>query len=656
MQLNRLKMTNWGPFYANHSIDLAVTSAAPVILFHGENMRGKTSLLRSIVWCLYGELKEQNGRPLSLSRMVNLDSLDLGTTEFGVSLEFSHNGEEYILSRRGTASRDAGDQVTVTSSSVDLKPSGGSPYPAANIPHVIENILSHDISDFFFFDGEMLSRFEERLREERNTSQGFVRFQVERALGLPFMTSLRDDLEALESNARSDMERVAAKSKRNAKLTSDFRRNNSTLDTLNSDLNVLKQHLKNEDKKVASYDAQLSQVEEIKEKFYERKSLEKENDRMSTQIEDISAGLSDLAEENWWLPAGSVLLHELRIVEEQIEDREVTEKERLRLVFEIEHIDKRIGSGVCPTCGQPDPGHDAEALHDERSRLEGDLLRYPQTDIDALRARRVRLRHFSNAASVVARVHDYENDARRLRLHMERNQQSIRAISEQISDNSVDIDVLEKNLTDSRVKKNRIENAIKGVEEERLSLKGEIAKISAKIAATPEVSPLDRAYLDVLSEARETVSKSFGRFREAMRSRVSESTSDLFKQLTTEKEYSGVLISEDYQISIVDHQNRSLRMISAGANQILTMAFIGALAECSVDEAPMVMDTPFGRLDTGHRNAILSWVSSFESQVIMFVQSGEYDRELDSDLLGGRIGREFAIDRLSPTRSEVNAL
>ena len=150
------------------------------------------------------------------------------------------------------------------------------------------------------------------------------------------------------------------------------------------------------------------------------------------------------------------------------------------------------------------------------------------------------------------------------------------------------------------------------------------------------------------------MTQSYDHFSASMRERVATATSELFRRLTTEKEYSGVSISDDYLLTVVDHQGRSLSMISAGANQILTMAFIGALAECSVDEAPMVMDTPFGRLDTGHRDAILEWVSTFDTQVMLFVQSGEYDPQRSAHMLRGKIGREYTIERLSPTRSEVH--
>lgn len=91
MQFQSLKLHNWGPFYGIHNIDLAVDRTAPIIVFRGENMRGKTSLLRALVWVLYGEIREQDGRtPLDVSRMVNIDAVNGGETEFGVTLAFSH--------------------------------------------------------------------------------------------------------------------------------------------------------------------------------------------------------------------------------------------------------------------------------------------------------------------------------------------------------------------------------------------------------------------------------------------------------------------------------------------------------------------------------------------------------------------------------------
>lgn len=68
------------------------------------------------------------------------------------------------------------------------------------------------------------------------------------------------------------------------------------------------------------------------------------------------------------------------------------------------------------------------------------------------------------------------------------------------------------------------------------------------------------------------------------------------------------------------------------------------------------MDTPFGRLDVHHRKNILEFVPSMGSQVILLVQSGEFDRERDLTHLTGKVGREYWLVRDgSPTRSRFES-
>lgn len=654
MQLLELKLTNWGPFYGDHVIPLEVDESAPVIIFRGENMRGKTSLLRAIIWALYAEMKEQDGRtPLPVERMVNLDALDEGDVEFGVTLKFRHTGTDYVLHRSGVAL--GGERVQVNRLSADLIPSGGHPFPAASIPDVIDGILSREISDFFLFDGEMLNRFEERLREESTTTQGFVREQVERALGLPFMSQLGTDLDVIQSALTASMDQVLRKARKHNTLSEKYRAKHDELEGVERDLADLRASDVRIDREIADLESQMERVDEIKDLYYERKVLEREIAAAADTVADYQSSLADLAEANWWLPAAGLLLEEHRIVEVAIDEAEDQAREKFKLQFQIEQLDKRLSSGVCPECGQA-VVHDNEAdLREERDKLDAQLSEMASSDIDGLRARRDRLRRFIGGPSLLQRVHEQEQDLRRERLRNDKREHRVRRISEQISSNTVDIESLERNLIDKKATKVRISNAVKGLEEQRSKLKQEVTTLGGQIADQPEVDETERNLQKSVAEALEVVGKSYDAFRASMKQKVSEATSDLFRRLTTEKEYSGVSISDDYLLKLVDHQGRSLVQISAGANQILTMAFIGALATCSVDEAPMVMDTPFGRLDTGHRNAILQWVSTFRSQVILFVQSGEYDPERDSHLLGTTIGREYSISRLSPTRSEVRS-
>jgi DNA sulfur modification protein DndD len=658
MQLLELQLRNWGPFYGEHRINLAVDPSAPVVLFRGENMRGKTSLLRAIVWCLYGQLREQDGRTrLPVEKMVNVDALQSGETPFGVILRFSHSGAEYVLHRSGVANAYQPDNISVSEMKTDLIPVGGLPYPAANIVEVIDGMVGRDIADFFFFDGEMLNRFEERLREERAASQGFVRTQVERALGLPFMTNLASDLETIQQAINANMDQALRREKKNNTLSEKYLDKSDELVGVEKDLKALRARDAALTAQIADYEAQMSQVEEIKELYYERKALAKETERCEDTIKDFRSSIANLVEANWWLPIADTLVAQLDVAEAEIAAGEEADRERYKLQFQADQISKQIGTGVCPACQQAVSVHNEAELKAELEQLQQKLQAWPTKGIDDSRRQRDRLRPFARAAaSSLTRVFEQEQDLAREKLRVDKNEQRTRQISEQISSNTVDIDTLERTLVDLKATKKRSSSVMVGVEEKRQALKNEINRIANQIANQPGIDPTERRLQRTVNEAGEIVTKSFEHFRESMRDRVATATSALFRRLTTEKDYSGVRISEDYLLSVVDHQGRALSMISAGANQILTMAFIGALAECSVDEAPMVMDTPFGRLDTGHRSAILSWVSTFDTQVILFVQSGEYEPERHARLLNGKIGREYTIDRLSPTRSEVHAV
>ena len=656
MQLLEIKLVNWGPFFGEHSIQLEVMESAPVVLFRGENMRGKTSLLRAIVWVLYGQIREQDGRTvLGVERMVNLDAVEVGEISFGVSLRFSHNGAEYLLHRYGVASEERPGKVVTSRPSIELLPAGGLPFPANNIKDIIDGILSREISDFFFFDGEMLNRFEERLRDDRMTAQGFVRAQVERALGLPFMKALEADLDTIQSTITVSMNLVLKKEKKYNELTDKFNAKSDELAASERDLAQLRKHDEDLDREINDLDSQLSKVDEIKDLYFERKSLETEVAKAEDSIKDVRDKLADLSEANWWLPAVELLLQDFETAESDIESAEMADRERFKLGFKLDQLEKQLGTGVCPACGQAITGHDDTDLKNEIAGLKAAIAQAPASSVEDARRRRDQLRKFNNDRSALQRVFDQEQDLGRERLRNDKRAQRIRQISEQISGNTVDIESLERNLIDRKTTRTRTAAAIGGLEGKRTSLKQEISNLGGQIAEQPEVDPTDRRLQRSVKEALTIVNGSFDRFRASMRQRVSTATSELFHRLTTEKEYSGVSISDDYLLTVLDHQQRPLNMISAGANQILTTAFIGALAECSVEEAPMVMDTPFGRLDRGHRAAILDWVSTFDTQVILFVQSGEYDPQRDAHLLGGKIGREYTIERLSPTRSEVRA-
>jgi DNA sulfur modification protein DndD len=150
---------------------------------------------------------------------------------------------------------------------------------------------------------------------------------------------------------------------------------------------------------------------------------------------------------------------------------------------------------------------------------------------------------------------------------------------------------------------------------------------------------------------------SIGRFRDQLRSVVERHAKEVHSKLTTEPGYVGLKINDQYGLMLVNDQGRDILRRSAGSEQIVALSLITALNRASDREAPVVMDTPLGRLDRGHRTNILRFAGEFGPQVILLVQSGELDRERDLADIRPYLSREYKIERTGASdRSRISPI
>lgn len=658
MKLLSIELHNWGPYRGKHVLDLDVTEEAPVILVHGENMRGKTSLLRAIIWCLYGRMKNQDGRTdLALARLVNRSELvQYGDVEFGVTLHIAHKDDVLELRRYGKAAIGLGTEATITSTRLSLLPRGGHPFAEEHVQEQIDSILNYEISDFFFFDGEMLNRFEERLRDDKSGSQVFVRGQVERALGLPFLKTLEADLDQIRRDIDLDIQKSLRADKKASALIAEYQAALNAERAAKADDQRLRERHTALQEELEERDAQLSSVEDIKELFFERRSLEAEVEANLEEQKRLYVEMKGRHEQNWWFPlAASFEIERGRILSAMAEAQAADHKAS-QFRISLENAKRRLADKYCPTCHQEIVNFDADAVESEIRTLEMQISALPATSASYDLTRRAqKLEKYSRAGAVVDSILQASKDVRKLTMQMEHRKARIKAIDDSLQNNKLDIAALESQRQATRDNLAKSSEYLRASETLVLKAKAEVKRLSKAIADNPKVGVKDRTRLDYVESALEIVKESFAEFSAQMRMSVEDKATGLFRRLTTEKDYTGVSISPDYSIRILNSSGHPVDLISAGGNQVLTMAFIGALAECSAEDAPMVMDTPFGRLDTGHREAILRWVSEARHQTVMFVQSGEYNESRDRPLLAERIGREYRIERLGEQESRISA-
>src|SRR5207302_4954782 len=132
MHLSELRLENFGPYLGAQAITFG--TSRPVVIVHGDNMRGKTSLLNALRWVLYGDAPDRFGRTMPRAQLVNSESAGRGNWTMSVDLRFEVDGVEYEVKRAiqpkvaGSAPRadsDFDERLLVRRSGAFLAPDEG---------------------------------------------------------------------------------------------------------------------------------------------------------------------------------------------------------------------------------------------------------------------------------------------------------------------------------------------------------------------------------------------------------------------------------------------------------------------------------------------------------------------------------------------------
>lgn len=124
--------------------------------------------------------------------------------------------------------------------------------------------------------------------------------------------------------------------------------------------------------------------------------------------------------------------------------------------------------------------------------------------------------------------------------------------------------------------------------------------------------------------------------------------------MTTEKvDYARLVINDNYGLSIRHREGGIEEGASAAAQQVVALALMGALQANAPLRGPIVMDTPFSRLDPGHKENVMRTLPSMAEQVVLFVQEGEIGRGAVREYLGTNLLREYELIRETAHRTRI---
>jgi DNA sulfur modification protein DndD len=667
MIIEQIELENFGPYRGRQTLELGFGDS-PLVVIHGQNMAGKTTILNAIRWGLYGKAKGRvKGEILKTRQLINDRAFDDGDRFVAVSmtvrLKKGEREQTYVLSRRHQlrAPNLSGGEESDYEAIKEIKRDGHVLRPTDFDAAVNQSILPEGISRFFLFDGELLNEYEDLVREGGEATSRGVKEAIELILGLPTARYGRDDVRELKRAAGNRLKRAA----KEAGQANDARERVEALDEEHQRLADARAKTKSEldlaRNGLREVEAKLKLYEESREEIVRLEVAREALKKAEAERERVKETLRGFARDVWRDVIARKLKAEISRLQAELDRRERARDELRTAEEQVARLEQSLHNGACSECGQELPierrAQTRAELNDLRARMD-DIQAL--ADLDRIRELHRVIGQLSNVAPagvtsglVVSeeRLGELTIDASKLRREIERSEARLK-----------DIDVAPMHEYDESKRRYedlaaRARTEVAGLDERigRNRAEHETQQAIIRQSENKRIKRLSQE-LDTLTALEEVFSDAVDVLAEELRSDVQAEATQIFRQLTTDPTYAGLSINDRYGLTIIREDGTPARQRSAGAEQVVALALLGALNSLAVMRGPVIMDTPLGRLDRGHRANILRFVSQMADQVVLLVHDGEVDPERDLAEIRGQIDAEYRIEHPDSATSRLERL
>jgi DNA sulfur modification protein DndD len=632
MEITKLTLENIGPYYKEVVVRPQVEAEKPIILFRGENDTGKTSLYTAIRFCLYGaESRSQRNSLINRTAAVEGD----GTSR--VQIDFDHNGETYIIERlihfdqvEDETERQATDwerSVKTPSDVIVSADDDGEEYNS-----FINRIIPESVADYFFFDAEELQRFEEAHDEE-------VKKAIETVLGIREIENAISDLDDRERKYERELSQIESTVAQVNEHREELREVISELDTLTGAADE-KGEIEEFEEKVETKRQNLTEVQESLARAKDADDLRDELATVEENLEEARGRLQEKEEARDEIRkrAGPLIAtRAAQVIESDFESK--------GLKGETAVISRVLEEGEC-ICGEK-----ITTRGDHRQHLRERLMMLTSAENEEL----MELNSLADELDIdvsgqLDRYQELQTDIRSISKQISQLEERRTKLNNEINEieRQFSEELKKKEATlesDIRELKSEIDSKRERVGELKNRRKQLRERIDSQEQATEREERLQN--LANLAERCKNAMESLkDEFVESRRAEVEKHASETFLELTNRPDYyDGLRITDNYELRVVvDDAEREIeeQKPSAGQRQIIAYAFIAGLSRYTPRDAPVIIDTPIGRLDPTHKQNLINHYHEFSNQVIILYQPNELS-ENDLEKMRGWVSQHYHI-------------
>lgn len=638
IQFLSIEGKDYRQYKGEFELDLSVSEAHHINVIEGQNGSGKSNLLNAITLCFYDDETHINDSDLESDPLVNLqrlDELEPGETATGyVSVKLGDEKPDYIFKREFTTAKQPDGSYSGSTGDLQLlQRIGEDMHEMENANAQLNQILPTGVHEYFLFDGEQLDEFFE---------DGYAKRVKEGILDVSHIELLNESLDHLET-VQSRLEKKSSEFEGSvSEAEAEYESAKSELQELKSQKETADDDLKKARKRRDELDEDLRQSsqEDVREKQLERERL---HDQLDETQEDLKGAKHEAGSK---LIESGITVYNTDALEfslDRLEDLE--QKGELPPKIQDWFIDRLLERGKC-ICGE---NLDNETRRENLQHLQQEVEKIEEGNIEG----KIRIPDLlQEVDSRVDAVIDGRSRVEDLREKRDGIQQEIEEISAFLqqkdtidAEDAASLEQQREEINDRIEELNQkigrlgreIEEQQEVVDEKKAEWEAEMEKEKQHQILLRRVQFVEDAYTEV-EEVRSNI-------LDQVRSETESRLEDYFNELIWKDEFYDIHLTEDYEVEVQGPTaQKKLASLSAGERQVLALAFMSALSRISGFSAPIVIDTPLGRISSKPRNRIAAQLPDYLEgrQVTLMMTDEEYTDDVAA-LLDSHIANEYEL-------------
>lgn len=619
-----------------------------LFLFVAENGRGKTNLVNSINWCLYGDepsLKKDEEFPVvnksivlnSKKNSIHLVQVDVWIEDDSGTPTIFHRSQKFKLlmtkdeieERKGRKQQLKPEEIAIPLAeaefSVTIKDDDGNSKICYDddAKALVDQFIPKNIREFFLFDGERLDRYFKEATGANIQNATFNISQIERLRRVIDHTG--DILKELRDKEASSIPSLKD-------VDEDIKNKEVEIKKLEEELIKCVGDIEIADKRI-------KEIVQVLDGYPDAGKLERVREDLSSKKTDLLNTIARINEnkKNIIYDVSKIIFLKEPLDFALSAINEKREKNELPPSIDVDILKEILTKGTCSIC--------THKLDDESEKKIKELILKIGKSSDVgkiLMDIEPHLKTFTlqesgllrNLESISHALSDRESELLTTEQDIVKIDNELMGHPiEKIKNLQSERTALEKsrdyNNTTKGMLKERIKNAKNDLEGFKRERDAEIKKVGAHLEISNQRKFAERA-VDIASKIEL-------KLMQEVRSELERETNNNFFKLISKKEtFDRVEIDEMYSLHVID---KTLGVdctgaLSAGERALLALSFTMAIHNVSGFQGPLVIDTPVKSIDKNHRDEIakaLLNISKRKQIILLFVDT-EYENELQNNL------------------------